>query len=196
MKAICVFLSAYVSDPVYADPTVEFAKLLVKNNYEFVWGGSDRGLMKVLCSAVQEAGGRLYGVTMEAYKDSRKLDADEMIIAPNVQERKRILLEKSDAFVIMPGGIGTLDEVTEVIELKKQGVHEKPIVFLNTNNFYNGLREQLLKMEKEKFIPISISELAYFADKPDEAIEHINHKLQREAARQIPSRDTSAEALA
>lgn len=114
---------------------------------------------------------------MEMLKDTRKLDADEMIIAKDLSERKKLLLEKSDAIVVMVGGIGTLDEATEVLELKKHGAHNKPIVFLNTDNFYGGLKSQLEKMEREGFLPKRLSELTYFAAAPYDAISFIEKEL-------------------
>lgn len=177
MIRICVFLSGYVTDPKYAGPAKEFAHLLVERGYGFVWGGSNVGLMKIVCSTVQEAGGHLCGVTTEFLKDSRKLDANEMIIAPDLSKRKKLLLEKSDAIVVMVGGIGTLDEVTEVLELKKHGVHQKPIVFLNTDNFFAGLRVQLDRMEKEGFLPKKVDDLVYFADTPSDALDRVAKEL-------------------
>ncbi len=173
MKRICVFLSGYVTDEKYARPAVEFSHLMAERGYGLVWGGTDLGLMKIVSSAVREAGGHLCGVTMEMLKDSRKLDADEMIIAKDLSERKKLLLEKSDAVVVMVGGIGTLDEATEVLELKKQGTHNKPVVFLNTDDFYAGFRQQLGKMEEEGFLPKKVSLLIYFADTPIDAMEYI-----------------------
>ncbi|MBI4090401.1 MAG: TIGR00730 family Rossman fold protein [Candidatus Komeilibacteria bacterium] len=177
MRRICVFLSGNVTDAKYAEPAKAFARLMVKNGYGLVWGGTNLGLMKIVCTTVQEEGGHLSGVTMELLKDSRKLDADEMTIAPDLSERKKLLLEKSDAIVVMVGGIGTLDEVTEVLELKKHGAHNKPIVFLNTDDFFGGLRQQLERMESEGFLPKKIADLACFADTPEEAIEYIERNL-------------------
>lgn len=181
MKRICVFLSGHVIEPKYADPAISFARLMVKHGYGLVWGGTNLGLMKIVCSAVQEAGGHLSGVTMELIKDSRKLDADEMVIAPNLAERKKLLLEKADAIVVMVGGIGTLDEVSEVLELKKHGAHSKPIVFLNTDNFYSGLRSQFERMEQEGFLPKKIDEFVHFASSPEEAIRYIGKELNQES---------------
>ena len=87
------------------------------------------------------------------------------------------MLLRSDAVVVLVGGIGTLDELTEVIELKKQGKHNKPIIVLNTENFYAGLKTQLQKMEDDGFTPRPINELVYFADQPEEAIAHLKKSL-------------------
>jgi uncharacterized protein (TIGR00730 family) len=171
MKNVCVFLSASDVDEKYIDATKELGKLLAQKRYGLVYGGSDKGLMKIMSSAVQKAGGTVIGITMEMLKESRKLDANEMIIAKDLPERKRILNERSDAIVVLVGGIGTLDEVTELLELKKHGVHTKPIIFLNTDNFYDGLMAQLMKMDSEGFLPKKLEEMVIFAEKPSQVIE-------------------------
>ena len=130
MKNVAVFLSASDLEEKYTKPAEQLGRLLAENNIGFVYGGSDKGLMKVMASSVQNAGGIVIGVTMELLKDSRKMDADEMIIAHDLPERKKIMNDRSDAVIVMVGGIGTLDEATELLELKKHAVHNKPIIFL------------------------------------------------------------------
>lgn len=118
MKNVCVFLSASDVDEKYVKAAEELGRLLAQQGYGFVYGGSDKELMKIMSAAVQKAGGTVIGVTMEMLKDTRKLDANEMIVAKDLPERKRILNEKSDAIVVLVGGTGTLDEATELLEQK------------------------------------------------------------------------------
>ncbi|BFO15553.1 hypothetical protein SHKM778_19410 [Streptomyces sp. KM77-8] len=118
-----------------------------------MWGGSDTGLMKVVADGVEEAGGRLCGVSVEFLAAKARDGVDEMVIARDLAERKRLLLEKADSVVIMVGGTGTLDEATEILELKKHGHTEMPVVLLNTAGFYDGLKEQFRRMEDEGFLP-------------------------------------------
>ncbi len=133
--------------------------------------------MKVMADSVQEAGGKIYGVTMEMLKESRRMNADEMIIARDLPERKKLLLKKSDAIILLVGGIGSLDEVTEILEYKKHNVHNKPMVVLNTDNFYEGLEKQFTRMKKDGFLPKKNEKLLFFADSPSQAIEYINKNL-------------------
>lgn len=179
MKYIGVFCSANDLEDKYTKPAEEFARLLTEHDYHLVWGGSDKGLMKAIASAVQKGGGKLIGISVEFLQHVARKDADEMIIAKDLGERKAMLLVRSDAIVMLIGGTGTLDEITDVIELKKHGHHSKPIVILNTENFYEGLKAQLQKMKDDGFIPQvkSLDDLVYFADKPQEAIEYINKEL-------------------
>ncbi|GAA5031131.1 TIGR00730 family Rossman fold protein [Streptomyces siamensis] len=170
---ICVFLSAADLDDRYTRPAREFAELLGKGGHTLVWGGSDVGLMKVVADGVQEAGGRLLGVSVDFLAAKARVGADEMVIARDLAERKALLLEKADAVVIMVGGTGTLDEATEILELKKHGRTDKPVVLLNTAGFYDGLKEQFRRMEAEGFLPRPLTELVFFAQEPVGALAYL-----------------------
>lgn len=178
MKYIAVFCSANDLEEKYTKPAKEFAQLIAKNGFNLVWGGSDRGLMKIIASGVKDAGGKIVGISMELLKHQARKEADEMIIAKDLTERKATILARSDAIAVLVGGIGTLDEVTEFLELKKHSIHNKPIVVLNTENFYQGLKVQLQKMKDDGFIEKPLDELIHFADSPEEAINYINERLK------------------
>lgn len=160
---IGVFLSAADLAERYTAPAAEFGRLLGEGGHTLVWGGSDVGLMKVVADAVHDAGGRLVGVSVEFLQDRARPQADEMVVTRDLAERKAELLLRSDAVVIMVGGTGTLDEATEILELKKHGLHAKPVVLLNSGGFYDGLEQQFRRMEAEGFLPLPLSELVYFA---------------------------------
>ncbi|OON79680.1 TIGR00730 family Rossman fold protein [Streptomyces tsukubensis] len=161
---ICVFLSAADLDECYTTPAREFAELLGKGGHTLVWGGSDTGLMKVVADGVERAGGELVGVSVDFLSHAVRPGVDAMIVAKDLAERKALLLEKSDAVVIMVGGTGTLDEATEILELKKHGKHTKPVVLLNTAGFYDGLKQQFRRMEEEGFLPLPLTDLVFFAE--------------------------------
>ncbi|QGV78368.1 TIGR00730 family Rossman fold protein [Streptomyces ficellus] len=161
---ICVFLSAADLDERYTVPARQFAELLGKGGHTLVWGGSDTGLMKVVADGVQEAGGRLVGVSVDFLATKARAGADEMVFAKDLAERKARMLAVSDAVVIMVGGTGTLDEATEILELKKHGKHTKPVVLLNAAGFYDGLKEQFRRMEAEGFLPLPLTDLVFFAE--------------------------------
>jgi uncharacterized protein (TIGR00730 family) len=178
MKTICVFCSASDVSEVYRNAAEEFGKLMVSHGYDLVWGGSEMGIMKVVADAVQNAGGKLYGVSVEFLHDKARQNADEMIITKDLAERKKLLLDKGDAVVLLVGGVGSLDEVAEIIELKKQNIHNKPVVILNTDNFYEGLLLQLNRMYTEHFINRPVDELVKIVPSPEEAIEYIESVLK------------------
>jgi uncharacterized protein (TIGR00730 family) len=174
---ICVFLSAADLDERYTRPAREFAELLGKGGHTLVWGGSDVGLMKVVADGVEKAGGRLLGVSVEFLSDRVRRQADEMIVARDLAERKALLLEKADAIVIMVGGTGTLDEATEILELKKHGHHTKPVVLLNAAGFYDGLKEQFRRMDEEGFLPLPLTDLVFFAEEPVGALAYLEESF-------------------
>ncbi|QIY73581.1 TIGR00730 family Rossman fold protein [Streptomyces sp. RLB1-33] len=174
---ICVFLSAADLDDRYTRPAREFAELLGKGGHSLVWGGSDVGLMKVVADGVQEAGGRLLGVSVDFLAATARAGADEMVIARDLAERKTLLLAKADAVVIMVGGTGTLDEATEILELKKHGKTEKPVVLLNTAGFYDGLKEQFRRMDAEGFLPCPFTDLVFFAEEPVGALAYLEESV-------------------
>ncbi|OEJ94297.1 LOG family protein [Streptomyces thermolilacinus] len=170
---ICVFLSAADLDDRYTGPAREFAELLAKGGHTLVWGGSDAGLMKVVADAAQQAGGRLVGVSVEFLAHKARPGCDEMIMTKDLAERKAELLARSDAIVIMVGGTGTLDEATEILELKKHGMHTKPVVLLNTAGFYDGLKQQFRRMEAEGFLPLPLADLVFFAEDGVSALAYL-----------------------
>src|SRR5947208_10660408 len=106
---VCVFLSAADLDERYTVPAREFAELIGKGGHTLVWGGSDAGLMKVVADGVRATGGRLVGISVAFLRAWARADADEMVFAKDLAERKALMLARSDAVVIMAGGLGTLD---------------------------------------------------------------------------------------
>jgi uncharacterized protein (TIGR00730 family) len=182
---ICVFLSAADLDERYTVPARDFAERLGKGGHTLVWGGSDVGLMKVVADGVQEAGGKLCGVSVEFLSDMARPGAEEMFVAADLAERKKLLLDQADAVVIMVGGTGTLDEATEILELKKHGHTDKPVVLLNSAGFYDGLNEQFRRMEAEGFLPRPLAELVSVVDEPGEAMAYLESAMrEREQARE------------
>ncbi|MFJ8555677.1 TIGR00730 family Rossman fold protein [Streptomyces sp. NPDC093676] len=174
---ICVFLSAADLDDRYTRPAREFAELVGAGGHTLVWGGSDTGLMKVVADAVRESGGRLAGVSVGFLREWARQDADEMVFAEDLASRKARLLASSDAVVVMAGGMGTLDEATEALELRKHGLHDKPVVLLNTAGFYDGLILQLRRMDEEGFLPVPLAELVLVADSGAAAFARLEASL-------------------
>ncbi|MDP3954765.1 MAG: TIGR00730 family Rossman fold protein [bacterium] len=178
MKNILVFCSANDLEEKYVISAREFAELIPKNGYGLIWGGSDTGIMKLMASTVQENGGKIVGVSMELLKVKARVGADEMIIARDLSERQQVMLDRCDAIVALPGGIGTLNEITAVLEMKKHKTHDKPIVVLNSDNFFEGLKVQMQKMEDDGFLPRPLEEMIFFADKPEEVFEYVEGKIK------------------
>ncbi|MEV5646276.1 TIGR00730 family Rossman fold protein [Streptomyces flaveolus] len=170
---IAVFCSSRPVDERYTRPAAELARLLGAAGHTLVWGGSRAGLMGVVADYVKAAGGRLIGINVEWLEQYASEDADELVMTSNLADRKAQLLSRADAVVVLAGGVGTLDEVTEVVELKKHTLHNKPVVVLDSDGFYDGLRTQLERMESEGFLHRPLSELITFTTTAQESLTHI-----------------------
>lgn len=167
MRHVCVYCSS--SDrlsPGFYEVGTDFGRTLAKRGHVLVYGGGNTGLMGAVARGVKEGGGHVIGVIPDFMK-VRELefrDADEMITVSTMRERKQVMEEKADAFVALPGGWGTLEEVMEVLVLRQLARHDKPTVFLNHDGFFDHLLAFFEHMVTEQFgKPTSRS---YFAVKP------------------------------
>ena len=183
---ICIFCSAQDVGDKYTKPAGELATLLATQGHTLIWGGTNVGTMKVIADAAQAAGGRIEGISMEILKHKARKNADVMEFANDLAERKAFMLERSDAIIVLPGGIGTLDEATEVIAIKRHKLHNKPVLFLNTDGFYDGLKEHFERMDREGFLAdpdgdvlVGLNTLVYFAQTPHDALARIETDLAR-----------------
>lgn len=173
---ICVFLSATNSSEFYAAPVRDLAERITSGGHGVVWGGSDAGLMKILADATQDAGGSVTGVSIESLRwvlREKLNEHDEIVVTANLPERKALLLERSDVVIVMPGGTGTLDEFTDILELRRHGTHDKPIVVVDYGGFYEGLRLQLDRMQTEGFLDHPYSSIVEFVADPEAAMNLI-----------------------
>lgn len=174
---ITVFCSVQEVAERYTKAAGEFATLIARGGHTLVWGGSNNGTMKAIADAAQQAGGRIVGISVEPIKARARPNADEMIIARDWPERRATLLARADAVAVLPGGLGTLDEITEVLEYKKQNMHNKPVVFLNVDGFYDGLNLQFERMDAEGFFPRALADYLFFATTAREAMAYIEHAV-------------------
>jgi uncharacterized protein (TIGR00730 family) len=146
---------------------------IARHGLTCVYGGSSTGLMRQLADSALAEGGRVIGVTVQALKDKENFHQGltELHVLPTMHERKNLMVEMADAFVALPGGIGTFEEFFEVYTLKLMGFHSKPCGLLNVNGFYDPLEFLLNKAEKEGFIKIPFHKSILCADNPGEMID-------------------------
>jgi uncharacterized protein (TIGR00730 family) len=152
---VCVFASSSSRiNSVYADAASEFGMLLSRAGIEVVFGGGGIGLMGKLADTIIENNGTITGVIPSFMKDQGwdHSDVNEMIITSDMGERKRQMFAMADAVVALPGGVGTLEELTEAITLKQLGLFSGPIIILNTLDFYKSLIEFFEHMVSEYFL--------------------------------------------
>lgn len=192
---ICVFCSANDLEEKYTAPAKELARLLAKAGHTLIWGGSNVGLMKIMADGVQQGGGKIVGISLEHYKENARKNADEMIITKSLGERKALLLERSDIIVTLIGGLGTLDELTEIMELRKQRHHNKLCIVVNTDGFYDGFKMQIERIFAEGFLSakeqvnannIAITDILQFVDTPGEAMEIIGQAHNGGPSMEVP----------
>lgn len=152
---IAVYLGArYGNRPIYAAFVKELGQWIAQNGHTLVYGGSDVGLMSELASAAKDNGGKIIGVSVnieEILKGMRK-DLDEEYVAQDLHERKKLMMEHADAFVVFPGALGTLDEATDILEALKLKLMEKPCLIYNIDGFYDPLQALLNNMVDSGFL--------------------------------------------
>ena len=142
IKRICVYCGSNPGhDPRFVAAARRFGEILAKNRIGLVYGCGSTGLMGTVARSVHEHGGDIVGVIPEFLKAQERMftDADEIIVTPDMHERKRIMFERADAFVALPGGVGTLEEVIEQLTWAQLGRHRKPILIANIAGFWNPL---------------------------------------------------------
>lgn len=155
MHSICIFLGSKPgADGIYAQAAEDMGRELASRGLTCVYGGSDTGLMKVLADSVLQAGGKVIGVTVQAFRDKEIFHPGltELHVVSTMHERKALMARLSDGFVALPGGIGTFEEFFEVYTLSLLGFHSKPCGLLNVNNYYAPLDALLNNAEREGFL--------------------------------------------
>lgn len=141
LDSICVFCgSSDAADPALLTAAADLGRVLAAENLKLIYGGGGVGLMGACAIAAHEAGGRVLGIIPNFLKvRERRLDVVETIVVTSMHERKMIMFERSDGFVVLPGGIGTLEEIVELLSWRRLDLHAKPVVFYNPGNFWAPL---------------------------------------------------------
>jgi hypothetical protein len=152
--SVCVFCGSCVGrDPRYRLAAIEFGRVLVARGGRLVYGGGRVGLMGVVADAVLDAGGEVIGVIPEflATKELTHARVTDMRVVDTMHARKALMAELSDRFVALPGGLGTFDEVCEILTWSQLGLHAKPIGLLNTLGYFEGLLSQIHRAARDGF---------------------------------------------
>ena len=178
---ICVYCgSGSGQNPAYVEAAREFGRILVKNGVGLVYGGGSRGLMGAVATSVLDHGGHVTGIIPE-FLESREHTlrrAQEVIVTPDMHVRKQTMFDKADAFVALPGGIGTLEELVEQLTWSQLGRHKKPILAANIDNFWDPLCALLDHMETLEFIRPGLTVKLLVADKVDEILPRLRQALE------------------
>ena len=183
INAICVYCaSGPGTNPAFVTAARNFGRILAENGVRLVYGGGSIGLMGALAESVIDHGGQVTGVIPD-FLVARELmlqRAQERIITRDMHERKRIMFERADAFVALPGGVGTLEELVEQLTWAQLGRHKKPILLANINGYWDPLLSLIAHMRTQEFLPAALRVDCLVADR----VEDILPKL-RDAARDV-----------
>lgn len=186
-KLLCVYCaSSDRLDPKYAEAATELGREMVARGWGLVYGGGKTGLMGAVARAVKTGGGRVVGVIPEFMK-ARELaydEADELVTVVTMRERKLLMETRADAFVCLPGGFGTLEEIMEILTLRQLDVVKKPCVFFNQDGFYDPLLTLFQTMLREKFFKPSNLDLFRVAA----AVPEIFTKIEEAAGTKAESK--------
>lgn len=174
MKTVCVYCSSSNRIPeVYIAAARALSAAMIKGGLDLVYGGADAGLMGLVAAEIKGLGGRVVGVIPEKLSPLGWAGCDEMIVTPDMRSRKCIMEDRSDGFIALPGGFGTLEEMLEIITLKQLQFHNKPIVLLDTAGFYQGLVGLFSRIYADGFARSEFSSLYYLTEDPEDAVRYL-----------------------
>ncbi len=171
---ICVFLGSSIGvSPAYGAAARNFGALLARRGIGVIYGGGSIGLMGLVADGASKAGGEVIGVIPDALR-AREQDhtgLTELHVVANMHERKAMMAEMSDAFVALPGGIGTFEELFEVWTWSQLGYHEKPCALLNVNGFYDAMRAFIDHVVAEGFLRADHRDMLMVHEDPEELLD-------------------------
>jgi uncharacterized protein (TIGR00730 family) len=177
IKSVCVYCgSSSQVDQKYRDAAVELGRAMAERGVELVYGGGRVGLMGLIADACLGAGGRVTGIIpefLERYEVGHGA-VSELLVVESMHERKQLMAERSDGFLVLPGGFGTLDETFEILTWKQLKLHDKPIVVLNIDGFWTPLLTLIDHVIGQNFARPEMRQLLRVADGIEEAFAALN----------------------
>src|SRR5258706_10230462 len=191
IKTVCVYCgSGPGTNPHFVEGATTLGKIFAENGVSLVYGGGSLGLMGALAKSALDHGGNVIGIIPDFLKTRENAMArvQELIVTPDMHERKRLMFERSDAFIALPGGIGTLEELVEQLTWQQLGRHSKPVLLANIDSFWEPLLALLSHMRATEFIRPSLAVQILQAGRVEDILPRL-----RAAAALVPA---DAEALA
>lgn len=182
IRTVCVYCgSGPGTNPRFVEAAIAFGKTLAEDGIRLVYGGGSIGLMGAVAQSVLDHGGAVTGIIPEflTNRENALKRVQELIVTPDMHERKRLMFEHSDAFVALPGGIGTLEELVEQLTWQQLGRHAKPILLANIDDFWEPLLALLAHMRETEFIRPTLAVDILKAER----VEDILPRLRAAAAR-------------
>jgi len=164
-------------DKIYYDEAFALGKLIAENGFELVYGGTTIGLMGKIAESAKAGGAKVTGVIPSFIKEKgiANLQCNNLIVSDNLRDRKATMEKLSDAFIALPGGFGTLEEILEAITLKQLQQHDKPIVFINIDGFFDNLMLFFETVFKRSFASERYRDIFAVVNSAAEALDYIRH---------------------
>lgn len=155
MKSICVFCGSNPGhNPIYKETAIELAKEIVQKKYQLVYGGGKLGLMGTIANHVLDCGGNVLGVIPKTLSSEQllRLQGDHLVLTDSISDRIQYMVDSSDALVVLPGGFGTMEELSSVLCWSELSLHQKPIILLNINGYFDQYISFLQTAVEEGFL--------------------------------------------
>ena len=178
MKKICIFCGSSMGfDPIYREKAAELGSVLADNDCELLYGGGNVGLMNIIAEVMKQRHCKIIGSITQHLLDMRvgRPDIDELIVVETMAERKKILEDMADAFIAMPGGVGTMDEFFEVMVLSQLRVFDKPVALFNVNGDYDDIVRFLDRATRDGFIHSEHANNIIVSDDPKTLLQGIEN---------------------
>ncbi|GAA1812243.1 TIGR00730 family Rossman fold protein [Luedemannella flava] len=176
MAAVCVFCgSSTVLEPRWLRLAADVGAALAARKHVLVSGGGRVGMMGAVATAARAGGGHTVGIIPQSLVDLEVADteADDLVVTEGMAARKTVMIDRADVFLVLPGGLGTLDELFEVWTLGTLGLHDKPIILLDVDGFYAGLMAWLSEVARQRFVGVSAMSLLHVVSTVDSALDVI-----------------------
>lgn len=186
IRSICVYCgSSRGAEAVFEHAAQELGQAIAQAQIALVYGGGNVGLMGTVARAVLAGGGYVSGIIPAFLKTKERMldEVQDLIITADMHERKRLMFEKSDAFVALPGGIGTLEELIEMMTWAQLGQHNKPILIANIAGFWNPLLDLLAHMQQSGFIRPGLEVHTLVANSVADIIPMLQHSAKQSGAK-------------
>jgi uncharacterized protein (TIGR00730 family) len=182
IKTVCVYCgSGPGTNHRFVEAAQALGKIFAENNIRLVYGGGSVGLMGAIAKSALEHGGAVTGIIPDFLRarENALTIVQEMIVTPDMHERKRLMFERSDAFVALPGGVGTLEELVEMLTWQQLGRHAKPILLANIDGFWEPLLALLAHMRSAQFIRPNLEVDIIKAERVDDILPRLNAAAAR-----------------
>jgi uncharacterized protein (TIGR00730 family) len=177
IESVAVFCGSHSgNNPIFSQHVKELGKLLCMLKIKIVYGGGQKGLMGELADTILEQEGQIMGIIPELLIEweLQHKGLTELAIVPDMHTRKKMIYDRCDAVIVLPGGFGTMDELFEILTWNQLKIHNKKIYILNSDGFYNHLQKFIGSMQKEGFLQDELLSLIYFCNSPIELFNKIS----------------------